>query len=131
MKEEKSNNPIAGNSKSKSMMDRRDFLKNLGGGLIIVFSVGNYSYLFGEAIPPQQVEEDLNAYLRIGEDGRVSLFTGKIEMGQGPITSLPQMLADELDVAYVNNLPIVQVPYMPHEVKGVEALSKIGEIIYQ
>jgi hypothetical protein len=41
---------------------------------------------------------DFNAFLRIGEDGRVTCFTGKIEMGQGPITSLPQMLAEELDV---------------------------------
>jgi len=39
-----------------------------------------------------------NAYLRIGEDGRVACFTGKIEMGQGIVTSLAQMLADELDV---------------------------------
>ncbi len=41
---------------------------------------------------------DFNAFLRIGEDGRVTCYTGKIEMGQGPITSLPQMLAEELDV---------------------------------
>ncbi|NIM15485.1 MAG: molybdopterin-dependent oxidoreductase, partial [Candidatus Aminicenantes bacterium] len=41
---------------------------------------------------------DFNAYLRIGEDGRVSCFSGKIEMGQGVITSLAQMLAEELDV---------------------------------
>ena len=40
---------------------------------------------------------DFNAFLRIGEDGRVTCFTGKIEMGQGVITSLPQMLAEELD----------------------------------
>jgi isoquinoline 1-oxidoreductase len=44
-------------------------------------------------------KRDVNAYLRIGQDGRVTLYTGKIEMGQGPITSLPMMLADELDVA--------------------------------
>jgi isoquinoline 1-oxidoreductase len=37
--------------------------------------------------------------VRIGEDGRVTIFSGKIEMGQGVITSLAQMAADELDVA--------------------------------
>ncbi|KPJ61512.1 MAG: hypothetical protein AMJ46_01880 [Latescibacteria bacterium DG_63] len=42
---------------------------------------------------------DFNAYLLIKEDGRVSCFTGKIEMGQGVITSLAQMLADELEVS--------------------------------
>ena len=41
---------------------------------------------------------DFNAFLKVGEDGRVSCFTGKIEMGQGMITSLAQMLADELKV---------------------------------
>jgi isoquinoline 1-oxidoreductase len=34
----------------------------------------------------------------IGEDGTVTCYTGKIEMGQGIITSLPQMMADELNV---------------------------------
>jgi arsenite-transporting ATPase len=58
------------------------------------------------------------------EDAGDSLFT-KIRR------EVQKKYMDELDVAYTNNLPIVQVPYMPHEVKGVEALSKIGEIIYQ
>ena len=43
--------------------------------------------------------EDLNAYLRVGEDGTISCFTGKIEMGQGINTSLAQMMAEELDVS--------------------------------
>ena len=43
--------------------------------------------------------EDLNAYLRIGEDGRVTIFSGKIEMGQGVMTSQAQMAAEELGVA--------------------------------
>ena len=37
----------------------------------------------------------------------------------------------ELDDAYSENLPIVQVPLLPYEVKGVEALSTIGKIIYE
>ncbi len=45
-----------------------------------------------------QLPQDFNAFLRIREDGRVTGFTGKIEMGQGVITSLAQMLADELAV---------------------------------
>ena len=41
---------------------------------------------------------DLNAYLHIGADGRVTCLVGKIEMGQGAMTSLPQLVAEELDV---------------------------------
>ena len=43
---------------------------------------------------------DFNAFLRIGADGRVAGFVGKIELGQGEMTALAQCLADELDVAY-------------------------------
>ncbi len=41
----------------------------------------------------------LNAWLRINADGTVSLFTGKVELGQGILTALAQIVADELDVA--------------------------------
>ncbi len=80
-------------------LDRRDFLKRMGGGLLITFSLNDYPLLFGGELQEDE-KTDMNAYLRIGQDGRVSLYTGKIEMGQGVITSLGQMLADELDVHY-------------------------------
>ena len=80
-------------------LDRRDFLKRMGGGLLITFSLSDYPLLFGGEMKEDE-KPGMNAYLRIAADDRVSLYTGKIEMGQGPITSLGQMLADELDVLY-------------------------------
>jgi nicotinate dehydrogenase subunit B len=82
-------------------MDRRDFLKTAGSGLFILFTVKDASFFTHEKqLRLQQgYPSDFNAYLKIGEDGRVACYTGKIEMGQGVITSLAQMLADELDVA--------------------------------
>ncbi|MEE9463747.1 MAG: molybdopterin cofactor-binding domain-containing protein [Bacteroidales bacterium] len=80
-------------------LDRRDFLKRMGGGLLITFSMSDYPLLFGGKFLEDE-KPGMNAYLRIAEDERISLYTGKIEMGQGPITSLGQMLADELDVHY-------------------------------
>jgi len=77
--------------------NRREFLKLMGGGIIVLFSVGE-PFALQERRRGSGYPEDFNAYLRIGEDGRVSCFTGKIEMGQGIITSLAQMLAEELDV---------------------------------
>lgn len=82
-------------------LNRREFLKLFGGGIIIFFSFGDSAALEQEARRRgfrQRVPTDFNAFLKIGEDGRVSCFTGKIEMGQGVITSLAQMLADELGV---------------------------------
>jgi nicotinate dehydrogenase subunit B len=82
-------------------MDRRDFLKTAGSGLFILFTVKDASFFTREKqLRMQQgYPSDFNAYLKIGEDGRVACYTGKIEMGQGVITSLAQMLADELDIA--------------------------------
>lgn len=78
-------------------LDRREFMKLLGGGIVIFFAVDDPS-LPQERRRGQGYPEDFNAYLRIGEDGRVACFTGKIEMGQGIHTSLGQMLAEELDM---------------------------------
>jgi len=78
-------------------LSRRDFLKTVGGGIIIFFIVADPSVLEARR-RGQRLPDDFNAFLRIGADGRVTCFTGKIEMGQGIITSLAQMLADELDV---------------------------------
>lgn len=77
-------------------MDRRNFLKNLGGGIIIVFSLSELGFT-GRYNPQEQLPE-FNAFLRVKEDGRVDCYTGKIEMGQGINTSLAQTLAEELEV---------------------------------
>jgi len=80
-------------------LDRRQFLKRVGGGIVLTISLPSslLSQERGGRGGPQ-LPEDFNAFLRIAEDGRVTGFTGKIEMGQGVVTSLAQMLADELDV---------------------------------
>ncbi len=78
-------------------LDRREFMKLLGGGVVIFFAVDDPSQA-QERRRGRGYPEDFNAYLKIGEDGRVACFTGKIEMGQGIHTSLGQMLAEELDV---------------------------------
>lgn len=80
-------------------MERRDFFKILGGGIFIFFRPWNALDIPGlEAGQARSLSKDYNAFLRIAEDGTVTCFTGKIEMGQGIITSLPQMMADELNV---------------------------------
>jgi isoquinoline 1-oxidoreductase len=79
-------------------LSRRELLKTLGGGIIIFFCIGDSSVLEAQG-RGRGYPDDFNAYLRIGPDGRVTCFTGKIEQGQGVITSLAQMLADEADVS--------------------------------
>ncbi|MCA9734738.1 xanthine dehydrogenase family protein molybdopterin-binding subunit [candidate division KSB1 bacterium] len=79
-------------------VNRRTFIKTLGGGILILIA-GPVKFVPElEARQRRMYPEDFNAYLRIAEDGRVTCFTGKIEMGQGIITSLAQEIAEELDV---------------------------------
>lgn len=85
---------------SSPVFSRRSFLKSVGGGVVVLFTTAPRFSIAQESHSVSAAAADsFNAYLRIGGDGRVTCFTGKIEMGQGIVTSLPQMLADELDVA--------------------------------
>ncbi len=79
-------------------VDRREFLKRLGGGIIIVFSLSELAFMNGYKKPNEDEYPQFNAFLRVKEDGRVDCYSGKIEMGQGANTSLAQALADELEV---------------------------------
>jgi len=98
MKEDKYIDIDFKNNPPNFQINRREFLKIAGGGIFILFTIKDMS-VFAQQRPDQSLPTDFNAFLKIGEDGRVTCFTGKIEMGQGVITSLAQMLADELDVA--------------------------------
>jgi isoquinoline 1-oxidoreductase len=97
MKKEQFSKSIDHDESTGRKFSRRDFLKISGNGVFIFFITGAFG-----AVPVRQrgrtYPTDFNAYLKIGEDGRVSLFCSKIEMGQGIITSMAQMLAEELDV---------------------------------
>jgi isoquinoline 1-oxidoreductase len=81
-------------------MNRREFLKRigvLGGGVVVYFS---YGIPLATAQSTRSEAPAFNAFFRIGTDGRIACYTGKIEMGQGVITSLAQMAADELNAPY-------------------------------
>jgi len=76
-------------------MNRRDFFSVLGSGIAITFAAVNASYgLPAEGLPENQI----GAWLHIGEDGAVTIYSGKAEVGQNIRTSLAQVVAEELDV---------------------------------
>ena len=80
-------------------LSRRSFLKQFGGGITIAMTFVGYGTV--EAMTEGLLDEadKYNAYLRIGEDGRIDCLVGKIEMGQSVFTSLKQLLAEELDAS--------------------------------
>lgn len=82
-------------SGSKNKLDRRSFLKATAasaGGLLIAFQFPGTKL---DAAPESAAK--LNAYIHVGSDDVVTFMIAKSEMGQGPMTSVSQILADELD----------------------------------
>ena len=99
MKKKESNIEEYTQSIAGAVMKRRSFVQIMGGGIFIFFRPWGVLDLFGLTTEQDRsLPKDYNAFLRIAEDGTVNCFTGKIEMGQGIITSLAQMMADELNV---------------------------------
>lgn len=80
-------------------LDRREFCKLLGGGILVCLIVnetpaqerGQGRRGFGGNMP-----QELAAWLHISEAGKVTVFTGKVEIGQNIRTSLAQVVAEEL-----------------------------------
>ena len=82
-------------------MDRRKFLQLTGGGLVVVFALRDFlspedNITVAETgdVPVTEV----GAWIHIGKDGKVTVYTGKVEVGQNIRTSLSQMVAEELMV---------------------------------
>jgi len=95
---------------------RRSFLKTsalAGGGLMLSFS-----WLAGCASSDEELLTlpkewfDLNSYLKIGENGVVTIMSPNPEFGQNVITSMPMVVADELDVDW-EDVIVEQAPHDP------------------
>jgi isoquinoline 1-oxidoreductase len=88
-------------------LSRREFLETLGGGILVLCMAGEVSalslgpdigHVFGGA--PDAPLSDVAQWLHIGPDGVVTVFTGKVEIGQDARTALAQVTADELRVPF-------------------------------
>ena len=93
------------NNKSIS---RRQLLKG-GGALVVSFSLfGRTSEVFGQALahsdpydnPDYLDPRELDSWLAVMQDGTVTVFTGKVDLGTGTETALAQIVAEELDVRF-------------------------------
>ena len=93
-------------SQNKSLnFSRRNFLKTsvlAGGGMLIGFNL--LSACRPEAIVPVDISKlnfnDFNAFIKISEEGYVTIFSPNPEIGQGVKTSMPMIIAEELDVSW-------------------------------
>ena len=105
-------------SKNKSLsFSRRNFLKTsllAGGGMLIGFNL--LSACKPEAILPVDISKlnfnDFNAFIKISAEGYVTIFSPNPEIGQGVKTSMPMIIAEELDVSW-DKVSVAQGLYDP------------------
>lgn len=86
-------------------LERRDFFRLLGGGLVLVFTLdalasqeGRQDAESGRRGRNNATPREIGGWLHIGEDGSITAYTGKVEVGQNIRTSLSQVVAEELRV---------------------------------
>jgi nicotinate dehydrogenase subunit B len=76
-------------------MNRRSFFEVLGSGIAITFSFTN---AIGKTLAGGEPEGQVAAWIHVGENGNVTIYSGKAEVGQNIRTSLAQIVAEELPV---------------------------------
>jgi isoquinoline 1-oxidoreductase beta subunit len=104
---------VLGRSPSASALSRRALLQagaSAGGGLMLSLSL---PFANGEAKAADADDFSPNAFIRIGRDGQIVLTMPYVEMGQGTYTSIPMLIAEELEV----DLKQVQVEHAPPNAK--------------
>ena len=78
-------------------LDRRDFLRVFGGGLLVCMAAkGVLAQESGRGFGAHDLPREIGAWIHIAADGKVTVYTGKIECGQNIRTSLAQVVAEEL-----------------------------------
>ncbi|MEE9290512.1 MAG: molybdopterin cofactor-binding domain-containing protein, partial [Alphaproteobacteria bacterium] len=89
-------------------VSRRDLLKGAG-ALVVVMGAQPVvasktaqakAMAFGSKVKPKLIPDQLDSFIAVRADGKVTAFFGKMDMGQGLDVAISQIVAEELDVAY-------------------------------
>ncbi len=107
---------------------RRDFLKTgavATGGLIIAFSIPGGRRLLSAQPAPGVAPFAPNAFLRIGTDDSVTVLLAHSEMGQGVWTTLPMLIAEELDADW-SRIRVEHAPAAPAYVHTAYGMQMTG-----
>lgn len=117
---------------AKTKIGRRSFIKTsalAGGGLLLSFN-----WLASCKMTPEEVSTlpkewfELNGYLKIGDNGLVTIMSPNPEGGQGVKTSMPMIVADELDIDWkdviVEQAPLNTELYRRQFIGGSQAIRQ-------
>src|SRR6266480_1246012 len=108
---------------------RRSVLAGLG-GLTFCIAVGNDGVrLMGQAQANALANAPVNPWVRIAPDGKITILSAGAEMGQGSMTSLPLIVAEEMDADW-SNVAIEWTPADPkvygYTFQNAKAMAIVG-----
>ena len=116
---------------SNSVPSRRALLKGAGAGLVLSFSASHVGHAAAAApaaaparppVPP--LASPFSGFLQIAPDGKIAIYSGGAELGQGIFTNLPKILAEELEVDF--DQVECKLPYGDAKALGVGGRQTIG-----
>ena len=95
-------------------INRRDFLGTAAAGLTFALAVAAAALISSARAGPREPRYAPNVWLTIGADGTITIVSPAAEMGQGTLTSLPVIMAEELDADWAK-VKLVQPPAWDRE----------------
>lgn len=89
----------ASDSARPSGITRRNLLKGAGALVVIMAAPESFAQGAGSVAKPVLAPTELDSWIAVRQDGGITAFFGKMDMGQGVDVAIRQIVADELDVA--------------------------------
>ncbi|MCB0549505.1 MAG: xanthine dehydrogenase family protein molybdopterin-binding subunit [Phaeodactylibacter sp.] len=113
------------NESSRSTISRRQFLAAAGGVTFVIAAGAFAPDIFAEesrSVPGE--DKQITAWVRVQEDGRIIIYNPAAEMGQGSMTALAVIIAEEMDADWAD----VQIEFSPIEPStyGLQWGGKLG-----
>src|SRR5258708_16079146 len=126
------------NTSSPKGVNRRTFLKTSSVGTAAIVIGLTSSWETKATVQQGQQPKSINpfpAWIRIEENGKVTLMAPRPDMGEGTLTSLPMIVAEELEVEWssvtVEPAPVNQRLYRPQSLTRLPSLPRSRHILHQ